>query len=226
MLLFLFITNNLSIIIKPNKAVHILLIEKSRSFVSLDVVDRDCSSQMSNSDTRLRRQAFVSLGALFFLSFLYSVFLLHPLYKQHLSKILELPKPTYRPEAPSPLPEKESTEVLYTGLKDGKEETLSDLSSRPSDSPVANTSASSLTWHFNTTRDANTYVLSADQCDTAFHGLFDDIERAAAYRKRIGSYELDDIDISWTQYGAVRAAILNQQVMLYACSLRSSQNPM
>jgi hypothetical protein len=109
-------------------------------------------------------------------------------------------------------------------LKDGNEKIHPELAPSPSESSVTNTSVLSHAWHFNNTRDANTYGLSIDQCNVAFPGLFDDIERAAGYRKRIGAYEPDDIDISWTQYGAVRAAILNQRVTSPASSLRSSLN--
>ena len=71
-------------------------------------------------------------------------------------------------------------------------------------------------WVFNSTRDAGNYGLSTEQCHAAFPGLFQELERAASYRKTVGRITLDDVDISWTKAGVVRAMIVEQQV---------SQNP-
>jgi hypothetical protein len=71
-------------------------------------------------------------------------------------------------------------------------------------------------WVFNSTRDAGNYGLSTEQCHAAFPGLFQELERAASYRKTVGRITLDDVDLSWTKAGVVRAMIVEQQV---------SQNP-
>jgi hypothetical protein len=67
-------------------------------------------------------------------------------------------------------------------------------------------------WVFNSTRDAGNYGLSTEQCDAAFPGLFQELERAASYRKTVGRIALDDVDLSWTREGVVRAMIVEQQV--------------
>jgi len=67
-------------------------------------------------------------------------------------------------------------------------------------------------WVFNSTRDAGNYGLSTEQCDAAFPGLFQELERAASYRKAVGRITLDDVDPSWTKAGVVRAMIVEQQV--------------
>ncbi|TVY17332.1 Protein O-glucosyltransferase 1 [Lachnellula arida] len=67
-------------------------------------------------------------------------------------------------------------------------------------------------WSFNTTRDERAYGLTAEQCDAAFPGLFTEIDRAIEYRNKIGKITPDDVDISWKEHGAVRAAIIDQQL--------------
>lgn len=69
-------------------------------------------------------------------------------------------------------------------------------------------------WEFNTTRDERSYGLSRGQCDAAFPGLFAEIDRAAQHRKGVKKQiQEEEIDISWAESGAVRATILDQQVI-------------
>jgi hypothetical protein len=77
---------------------------------------------------------------------------------------------------------------------------------RPLSSSVANQS-----WSFDTLRDANNYGLSSEQCDRAFPGLFDEIDRVVRQRrgKRITRAELTRDQ--WPA-GTVRALIWEQQV--------------
>jgi hypothetical protein len=67
-------------------------------------------------------------------------------------------------------------------------------------------------WVFNSTRDAGNYGLSTEQCHAAFPSLFQELERAVLYRKTVGQITLDDVDLSWTKAGVVRAMIVEQQV--------------
>jgi hypothetical protein len=67
-------------------------------------------------------------------------------------------------------------------------------------------------WVFNSTRDAGDHGLRTEQCEAAFPSLFQEIERAASYRKTVGRITLDDVDISWAKAGVVRAMIVKQQV--------------
>jgi hypothetical protein len=67
-------------------------------------------------------------------------------------------------------------------------------------------------WVFNSTRDAGNYGLSTGQCDAAFPGLFQELERAASYRRTLERITLHDVDLSWTKEGVVRAMIVEQQV--------------
>jgi hypothetical protein len=67
-------------------------------------------------------------------------------------------------------------------------------------------------WVFNSTQDVGNYGLSTEQCRAAFPGLFQELERAASYRETVGRITLNDVDLSWTKAGVVRAMIVEQQV--------------
>ncbi|KAK0112703.1 hypothetical protein ONS95_014440 [Cadophora gregata] len=67
-------------------------------------------------------------------------------------------------------------------------------------------------WSFDKSRDTRDYSLTADQCNIAFPGLYAEIERAVAYRKKIGRLSPEDVDISWSKEGLVRALISDQQL--------------
>ncbi|KAG9236164.1 DUF821 domain-containing protein [Amylocarpus encephaloides] len=80
-------------------------------------------------------------------------------------------------------------------------------------------------WSFNKTRDERAYGLNTEQCHAAFPGLFADIGRAMEYRKSSSNYMIEeDIDISWKQDGAVRAAILDQQLYIRDTRLSGSNH--
>ncbi len=67
-------------------------------------------------------------------------------------------------------------------------------------------------WTFDPSRDGWAYGLSNEQCEAAFSDLLDEINRAVEYQKTAGQIKPEDINISWKKYGAVRAAIIDQQV--------------
>ena len=109
------------------------------------------------------------------------------------------------------------TEISNGGIDhDGK-----NITSQPVSAPVFTTvpeaktpsgSDGNVEWFFNTTRDERNYRLTAEQCGTAFPGLFSEIERAVAYRRAKGDITLSDVDTSWKKDGVVRALIIDQQV--------------
>jgi hypothetical protein len=67
-------------------------------------------------------------------------------------------------------------------------------------------------WEFTSTRDGNNYGLSELQCTSAFEPLFQELDRAIAYRERVGPLTTNDIDIGWAKDGVVRAMIYDHQV--------------
>lgn len=67
-------------------------------------------------------------------------------------------------------------------------------------------------WMFNIARDARAYALTNSQCISAFPGLYAEIDRAVSYHKNIGLVTEEDLDITWTKSGAVKALIFDQQV--------------
>jgi hypothetical protein len=69
-------------------------------------------------------------------------------------------------------------------------------------------------WEFNASHNAKDYGLTAEHCDIAFPGLFNEIDRAIAYRKKIGMIALEEIDIAWKDTGVVRGLIYDQQVAI------------
>jgi hypothetical protein len=66
-------------------------------------------------------------------------------------------------------------------------------------------------WSFEQ-KDATNYGLNEWQCDSAFPGLYKEIERAVDYRRKVGHVTLGDVDISWKKDGLVRAMIYDRQV--------------
>jgi hypothetical protein len=68
-------------------------------------------------------------------------------------------------------------------------------------------------WVFHYPRDADNYSLDRAQCQAAFPGLFQDIERGRAFRKSMGTkvseQELSSFELS---KGMVRALVFNAEV--------------
>ncbi|KAL2074706.1 hypothetical protein VTL71DRAFT_8485 [Oculimacula yallundae] len=69
-------------------------------------------------------------------------------------------------------------------------------------------------WIFDKSRDARVYTLTEDQCDSAFGGMYAERERAVAYRSQVGRLAVEDVDISWSKQGLVRALISDQQLYM------------
>lgn len=69
------------------------------------------------------------------------------------------------------------------------------------------------------TASGSNYGLSHIECRTKFSGLFDDLDRSVALRKKLGNVTLADIDLSWKPYGAVRVMIYNHKVLIIPCLL-------
>jgi hypothetical protein len=67
-------------------------------------------------------------------------------------------------------------------------------------------------WTFKYPRDKNNYGLDAAQCDSAFPGQYEDIERAVKVRKRWGKVTEADLDSLQLTKGMVRAMIYNREV--------------
>lgn len=70
------------------------------------------------------------------------------------------------------------------------------------------------------TPPGSNYGLSHTECRAEFPSLFDELDRSAALRRRLGNVSIADIDLSWKPSGAVRAMIFNQQVISFACLLK------
>ncbi|EXJ90583.1 hypothetical protein A1O1_03686 [Capronia coronata CBS 617.96] len=70
------------------------------------------------------------------------------------------------------------------------------------------------TWHYN--RDANNLMLDSQQCDQAFPGLFEEVQRPVNARLHGPRITLDDIDSIPRRNGYVRAMIYDQQLYVIA----------
>lgn len=80
-------------------------------------------------------------------------------------------------------------------------------------SPLPKNPEPSASWTYYPAIHAKAYGLSSAQCDIAFPGLFAEIDRAAEYQKGVGMVTEKDTDISWKKEGAVKAMIVDQQVL-------------
>jgi hypothetical protein len=80
-------------------------------------------------------------------------------------------------------------------------------------------------WEFDTARDSQAWDLTEAQCNSAFPGLFNEIDRAVAYRKSLGQVRPEEIDISSEEDiatgGVVRAMIKDQRVLTTFITLTS-----
>jgi hypothetical protein len=185
--------------------------------------------------TVLKRR-FLGPGAVFLAAFLsafilYSIFFARPAYIERPADVL-LPEDNsrfdrpLRPPALAPVKPAPSSAVDKSEGPAGKGSGASQHleASKVDSSPLSTTSAVAATpsvssstethkeWKFDAARDSRAYGLTTEQCESAFPGLFTEIERAVAYRKSVGQISPEDIDISSRDPGVVQAMILDQQV--------------
>lgn len=73
-------------------------------------------------------------------------------------------------------------------------------------------------WAFNYARDGRNYGLSDAQCDAAFPELYKEVNRAVAYRRRVGLVTPDELDVGWRADGIVRAMIHDNQLYIVSAS--------
>ena len=80
-------------------------------------------------------------------------------------------------------------------------------------------------WLYNYKRDRNNYGLDEAQCDSAFPGQYEDIERAVKVRKRWGKVTEADLSSFDLTKGMVRAMVYDREVSnnvtLDPCSWRA-----
>jgi hypothetical protein len=74
------------------------------------------------------------------------------------------------------------------------------------------TSEEDESWVFNYRRDGNNYGLDKDQCQAAFPGLYEDIDRARKHWKKKGKITERDLSSFEMTKGMVRALIHDGQV--------------
>lgn len=67
-------------------------------------------------------------------------------------------------------------------------------------------------WQFNTTRDERNYGMTDEQCDIAFPGLWQDIERVTSQSRRKGNITFHDLEKSAEGSEVVRVLIYDRQV--------------
>jgi hypothetical protein len=177
----------------------------------------------------------VSLAAILSALILYSVLFPRPAYLEHLPDVL---RPSYDSDskASSGVEDKTESNVQLDGSDDVLQATST---AKPSSTSTTTTSAATAKtsvslpphlkgWKYNPTRDATAYALSEGQCQLAFPGLFNEIERGIAARKDLGNITAEDMDISSRGNGAVHALLLDQQVRVIIipllCSIPLSNN--
>ncbi|KAF4632910.1 hypothetical protein G7Y89_g5207 [Cudoniella acicularis] len=108
------------------------------------------------------------------------------------------------------------TTVVAQNISHKQEESSSSVVVLSTQQPLPTTTPSGgnaqKMWQFNPRRDAKKYTLSAGQCDSAFPGLFAEIDGAVAHQKLNRSVIPEDLDISWRNYGAARVMIYDQEM--------------
>ncbi|KAJ9628499.1 hypothetical protein H2203_002398 [Taxawa tesnikishii (nom. ined.)] len=77
-------------------------------------------------------------------------------------------------------------------------------------------------WSFNASRHANDFTFTEQQCDAAFPALYHEIDRALDYWGENGGVRAENIDLSWSKLGAIRALIYNKQ--LYVIESKNATN--
>jgi hypothetical protein len=177
---------------------------------------------MAPFQSRFQRKTAISVGALMVLLVLYTAFLLHSLYARNISNVqpkidtsrLSLSCPNHSPNLPSSSDNRPQVlDVPDSNYPlENKDQDQNPKPNLTQPTLLEDSTTSHHHWAFNVTKDERAYGLSPEQCDASFPSLFADIDRAVALRKGVGKYTADDIDISWKEYGAVRVAIVDQQV--------------
>ncbi|KAH9823641.1 DNA polymerase type-X family protein pol4-like [Teratosphaeria destructans] len=67
---------------------------------------------------------------------------------------------------------------------------------------------------FDYKRDGKQYGLTDEQCSAAFPELYKEINRAVAYRERVGKIAAEEVEVSWRGDGMVRAMIFKNQLYI------------
>lgn len=81
-------------------------------------------------------------------------------------------------------------------------------------------------WRYDYARDGKNYGLSEEQCNLAFPELYEEVDRAVAYRRAVGqNVSLQDMEVGWRGDGIVRAMIRdNQLYVIDAHGVRDSNH--
>ena len=80
-------------------------------------------------------------------------------------------------------------------------------------------------WAFDYKRDARNYGLSEEQCSSAFPHLYEEIDRAADYRRNIGkNISLLEVEVGWRGDGIVRAMVRDNQLYVIDAHAVSDRN--
>ena len=69
-------------------------------------------------------------------------------------------------------------------------------------------------WAFDYRRDGRKQGLNEEQCLSAFPELYKEVDRAVAYRRRVGDIALQDLDVGWRGDGIVRARTHDNQLYI------------
>ncbi|KAK0941006.1 hypothetical protein LTR29_007423 [Friedmanniomyces endolithicus] len=69
-------------------------------------------------------------------------------------------------------------------------------------------------WKYEYRRDRRDYGLSEEQCSVAFPELYEEVDRAVAYRQKRGNIALEELDVGWRGDGIVRALIHDNQLYI------------
>ncbi|KAH7114504.1 DUF821 domain-containing protein [Dendryphion nanum] len=78
------------------------------------------------------------------------------------------------------------------------------------------------TWKYDPKRDGRRNGLSYAQCNSAFSGMYKDLESSVSHRRSIGDVTEEDVDLEWKKTGAVRAMIYDQKLHILETKFSSS----
>lgn len=67
-------------------------------------------------------------------------------------------------------------------------------------------------WKYDAEKHERRFGLSFAQCNSAFAGLYTDLESTMSHRKSLGDVTEEELDLKWKKDGAVRAMIHNQKL--------------
>ncbi|KAF2747472.1 hypothetical protein M011DRAFT_467553 [Sporormia fimetaria CBS 119925] len=88
----------------------------------------------------------------------------------------------------------------------------------------ANTTAGDELWSFSFQRDANNYGLDEKQCQTAFPGLYEDLERARSHREATGNITEAELGSFTLTKGMVRALVYRSELYILETFLVDNVN--